>query len=187
MAVSGDQTNAIPTPITMNGNTSRQIGVVGVVSNESHVNAIASTEKPKPTTGCGWNLSTISPTIGASRPLTIAIGVSAEPRGLGDSPHTACAKNISGSTIPVAADPITAAPKLNRRKSRSRKMSSGISGSRVFIDCQQMNPARQPMPATSTAHIHDARRRTGLLHGEDDQEHAGPGHADQVEPVGVSG
>ena len=51
VAVSGDQTNAMPTPITVNGNTSRQIGVSGAISNESQVNPIASIEKPKPSTG----------------------------------------------------------------------------------------------------------------------------------------
>jgi hypothetical protein len=53
VAARGDQMNAIPTPSAANGNTSRQIGVDGVISIESQVSAIASTEKPKPTTGAG--------------------------------------------------------------------------------------------------------------------------------------
>src|ERR1700744_996813 len=54
VAVSGDQTNALPTPTTKNGSTSRQIGVSGVISNDNQVNPIASMEKPKPSTGRGW-------------------------------------------------------------------------------------------------------------------------------------
>ena len=53
VAASGDQMNAIPTPVTVNGSTIRQIGVVGVISMDSHVNAIASTEKPNPIIGVG--------------------------------------------------------------------------------------------------------------------------------------
>src|SRR5262249_57556952 len=51
VAANGDQINPVPTPLAANGNTSRQIGVVGVISNNNHVNEIASTAKPKPTIG----------------------------------------------------------------------------------------------------------------------------------------
>ena len=91
VAVSGDHTNAIPTPIAPNGKTSRQIGVPGDISNESHVNATASTEKPNPSTGRGWYLSTILPTNGESTPLAIAIGAISRAERVGDSPQTACA------------------------------------------------------------------------------------------------
>ena len=91
VAVSGDHTNAIPTPMATNGNTSRQIGVSGAISKESQVSAIASTEKPKPRTGRGWYRSTILPTNGASTPLAIAIGAISRAERVGDSPHTACA------------------------------------------------------------------------------------------------
>ena len=91
VAVSGDHTNAIPTPVAKNGNTSRQIGVVGDISKVSQVSAIASTEKPNPRTGRGWYLSTILPTNGANTPLAIAIGAISRAERVGDSPHTACA------------------------------------------------------------------------------------------------
>lgn len=54
VAVSGDHTKAIPTPIAKNGSTSRQIGVAGDISKVSQVSAIASSENPKPSTGRGW-------------------------------------------------------------------------------------------------------------------------------------
>ena len=60
--------------MTVIGNISRQIGVVGVISIDSQVNAIASAEKPNPITGLGWLRSTILPTNGASTPVAIAIG-----------------------------------------------------------------------------------------------------------------
>src|SRR6185312_2525054 len=91
VAVSGDHTNAIPTPIAKNGNTSRQIGVVGNISKVSQVSAIASTAKPKPSTGRGWYLSTILPTDGANTPLAIAIGAINKAERVGESPQTACA------------------------------------------------------------------------------------------------
>src|ERR1700722_5625985 len=90
VAVSGDHTNAIPTPTAVNGNTKRQIGVSGAISNDSHVKAIASTEKPKPSTGRGWYRSTILPTSGANTPLATAIGAISSAERVGDSPHTAC-------------------------------------------------------------------------------------------------
>ena len=65
--------------------------MVGVISIDSHVNAIASVEKPKPTTGRGWDRSTILPTTGASTPVAIAIGAISSADRVGDSPHTACA------------------------------------------------------------------------------------------------
>ncbi len=75
----------------MNGKTNCQIGAVGVIAIESQVSPIAKTEKPKPTTGRGWERSTILPTIGASRPLVIAIGAVSRAERVGDNPHTACA------------------------------------------------------------------------------------------------
>ena len=83
--------NAMPTPIAAIGNTRRQIGVAGVISIESQVSEIASTEKPKPTIGRGWDRSTILPTNGASTPLAIAIGAISSADRVGDSPQTACA------------------------------------------------------------------------------------------------
>ena len=83
--------NAMPTPIAVSGNTSRQIGVVGVISTDSQVSAIASTEKPKPMIGRGWDRSTILPTTGASTPVAIAIGAVSSAERVGDRPHTACA------------------------------------------------------------------------------------------------
>ncbi len=68
VAASGDQMNAMPMPVTVNGSTTRQIAVVGVISIDSHVNEIATNEKPKPITGRGCDLSTIRPTNGASTP-----------------------------------------------------------------------------------------------------------------------
>jgi hypothetical protein len=91
VAVSGDHTNAIETPITMNGNTSRQIGVPGAISIDSHVSPMASTEKPNPSTGTGWDRSMILPTNGASTPLAIAMGAISSAERVGDSPQTACA------------------------------------------------------------------------------------------------
>src|ERR1700756_3632659 len=74
IAANGAQMNAMPTPIAANGSTSRQIGVTGVISNDNHVNEIASTAKPKPTTGRGWERSTMPPTTRASRPVATAVG-----------------------------------------------------------------------------------------------------------------
>src|SRR5262249_41751158 len=91
VAVSGDHTNAIPTPIAPNASTSRQIGVPGAISKESQVNPVASIEKPKPSTGSGVNLSMMMPTNGASTPLAIASGAISRAERVGDSPHTACA------------------------------------------------------------------------------------------------
>ena len=65
--------------------------MVGVISTDSHVNAIASIEKPKPMIGRGWDRSTILPTHGASTPVAIAIGAVSSADRVGDSPHTACA------------------------------------------------------------------------------------------------
>ena len=67
------------------------IGVVGVISMDSHVIAIASTENPKPITGRGCERSTIFPTNGASTPVAIAIGAVSSADRVGDNPHTACA------------------------------------------------------------------------------------------------
>ena len=91
VAASGDQMNAIPTPSAMNGSTSRQTGVVGVISTDSQVNPIARVANPNPTTGTGCERSMIRPTHGASRPLVSAIGAvsTAEPVGL--RPITCCA------------------------------------------------------------------------------------------------
>src|SRR5271157_2245521 len=91
VAVSGDHTNAIPTPTAKNGSASRQIGVSGDISKESQVSAVASTEKPRPSTGRGWYLSTIRPTNGANTPLATAIGAINRAERVGDNPQTACA------------------------------------------------------------------------------------------------
>ena len=53
VVASGAQMKAMPTPIAVSGNTSRQIAVVGVISIDSQVSATASTEKPNPTIGRG--------------------------------------------------------------------------------------------------------------------------------------
>ena len=53
VAANGDQMNAMPTPVAVSGNTIRQIGVVGVISTDSHVIAMASIEKPNPMIGRG--------------------------------------------------------------------------------------------------------------------------------------
>ena len=90
MAANGDQMNAIPTPIAANGNTSRQIGVVGVISNDSHVNEIASTENPKPTIGRGRDRSTMCPTNGASTPVATAVGAITNADFVSDNPQTDC-------------------------------------------------------------------------------------------------
>ena len=68
--------------------------------------------------------------------MATAIGAITKAARVGDSPHTACVKNISGNIIAVAANAIMATPTLQRLKSRSLKMSSGISGSRVLTACQ---------------------------------------------------
>ena len=94
VAASGDQMNAMPTPIAVSGNTSRQIGVVGVISIDSHVSAIASIEKPNPTIGRGWVRSTIWPTNGASTPEAIAIGaVSSADAGRRQAAHRLCVEH----------------------------------------------------------------------------------------------
>ena len=91
VAASGDQMNAMPTPMAMNGSTSRQIGVVGVISIDSQVSAIATVEKPKPTIGRGCARSTSLPTNGASTPVATAIGAVSSAALVEDSPHTAWA------------------------------------------------------------------------------------------------
>ena len=53
VAASGDQMNAMPMPVAVSGNAIRQIGVVGVISTDNHVNEIASIEKPNPMIGRG--------------------------------------------------------------------------------------------------------------------------------------
>src|SRR6476469_7816497 len=53
VAASGDQMNAMPTPVAVRGNAIRQIGVVAVISTDNHVNEMASIEKPNPTIGRG--------------------------------------------------------------------------------------------------------------------------------------
>src|SRR6478736_2058283 len=53
VAASGDQMNAMPTPTAVSGSTIRQIGVVGVISTDNHVNATAMRENPNPTIGRG--------------------------------------------------------------------------------------------------------------------------------------
>src|SRR3954452_7219845 len=53
VAASGDQMNAMPTPVAVSGNAIRQIGVVAVISTDNHVNEMASIEKPNPTIGRG--------------------------------------------------------------------------------------------------------------------------------------
>jgi hypothetical protein len=74
VAVSDDQTNSFPAPITPNGNSNCQMGVFGAISSASQVSPIADSEKPKPRTGPGWYLSIIMPARGASAPSAIAIG-----------------------------------------------------------------------------------------------------------------
>src|ERR1700733_13536689 len=118
--------NAIATPKTKNGRINSQIAADGVITIESQVRPIANAEKPKPTTDCGWARSTILPTNGASTPLVIAIGAVSSAEGVGDNPDTGCAQNISGKIIAVAANAMTAAATLDRLKSRSRNISSGI-------------------------------------------------------------
>ena len=88
VAASGDQMNAIPMPSAVSGSTSRQIGVVGVISMDSHVNPMAITEKPKPTTGRGWERSTMRPTSGASTPVATAMGAVSSAARVGVRPHT---------------------------------------------------------------------------------------------------
>ena len=77
--------------MAVSGSTSRQIGVVGVISIDSQVSPIAITEKPNPTTGRGCARSTILPTNGASTPVATAIGAVSRAERVGDSPQTACA------------------------------------------------------------------------------------------------
>ncbi len=88
VAASGDQMNAMPMPMKINGSTSRQIGVVGVISIDSHVSAMASVENPNPMMGAGWARSTIRPTNGASTPEAIAIGAVSSADRVEDSPAT---------------------------------------------------------------------------------------------------
>jgi hypothetical protein len=91
VAASGDQMNAIPMPMTVNGSTNRQIGVSGCISIDSQVSAIARPEKPAPTIGPGWVRSTRRPTNGASTPDATAIGAVSSAACVGVIPHTACA------------------------------------------------------------------------------------------------
>ena len=46
--------NAMPTPIAPNGSISRQVGVPGCISIDSHSSEIASIENPNPMIGRGW-------------------------------------------------------------------------------------------------------------------------------------
>ncbi len=91
VAASGDQMNAMAAPIAVSGSTSRQIGVVGVISIDNQVSPIAISENPKPTTGRGWDRSTILPTSGANTPVAMAIGAVSSAARVGVNPHTACA------------------------------------------------------------------------------------------------
>ena len=50
-----------------------------------------------------------------------------------------------------------ATPTLHRPKSRSANITKGISGSSVFIDCQNTNTVMNPMPATIIAQIHGSQ------------------------------
>ena len=86
-----DQMNAIPTPMRTSGNTRRQIGVAGVISNDSQVSAMATAEKPNPMRGRGWDRLTSLPTKGASTPDITAIGAVSNADRVGESPHTAWA------------------------------------------------------------------------------------------------
>ena len=60
----------------------------------------------------------------------IAIGTSSSADRVGLSPRTTCAHSMSGIAIAVIAKPITEIATLASEKLRSRKSSSGISGSR---------------------------------------------------------
>ena len=91
VAASGDQMNAMPIPTRVNGSNSRQIGVVGVISIDSHVKAIANAENPNPTIGRGCARSTSLPTNGANTPVDTAIGAVSSADRVGDNPQTACA------------------------------------------------------------------------------------------------
>ena len=91
VAANGDQMNAMPTPISVSGTTSRQMGVVGVMSTASQVSPMASTENPNPITGRGCARSTILPTIGASTPVATAIGAVSSAARVGVRPQTAWA------------------------------------------------------------------------------------------------
>lgn len=53
----------------------------------------------------------------------------------------------------VAANEMIATPMLHRLKSRSEKITSGISGSRTLTDCQNTNTVTNPTPATISAQI----------------------------------
>jgi hypothetical protein len=67
------------------------MGVVGVISPDSQVSAIANTENPKPITGRGCDRSTILPTSGANDPDITAIGAVSSAERVGVSPQTAWA------------------------------------------------------------------------------------------------
>jgi hypothetical protein len=83
--------NAMPTPIAHSGIVSRQIGVSGFISKESHNNPIASVENPNPMIGRGCERSTSRPTNGASTPMATAIGAVSNAARVGVSPYTDCA------------------------------------------------------------------------------------------------
>src|SRR5690606_5845692 len=158
VVASGDQMNAMPTPTATKGSTSRQIGVVGAISTASQVRPTATTENPKPTTGVGWDRSTIRPAIGASTPPATAIGAISSAEPVGDNPHTACAKNIAGNTIAVTTKPMVATPTLASMKLRSAKICNGTSGWRLLADCQMTNIAITPAPPARVPQIHGAHR-----------------------------
>jgi hypothetical protein len=52
---------------------------------------------------------------------------------------------------------MVATPILDREKSRSRKMTNGISGSLRLTDCQITNAAMNPIPPARVPQIHDAQ------------------------------
>ena len=80
--------NAIPMPIAINGSSNRQMGVLGLISKDSHSNATATTANPNPMMGRGCERSTIRPTNGASTPLATAIGPVSSAARVGVSPQT---------------------------------------------------------------------------------------------------
>ena len=88
VAASGDQMKAIATPTAVSDNARRQIGVVGVISNDNHVSPTANSANPKPTTGRGCDRSTSLPTNGASTPVATAIGAVSNAACVGESPQT---------------------------------------------------------------------------------------------------
>ena len=91
MAPKGAQMKAIPTPMIASGSVTRQIGVLGVISIDSHSRATARMENPDPMIGRGCARSTIRPTNGASTPLATAIGAVSIAARVGVRAHTACA------------------------------------------------------------------------------------------------